>query len=117
MNEVVPDWATNPCDPNAIIHCEDADAEWVRKAYKEEIDRLCEENKRLRKENAELREKCMTNMERIQSADKHELAAMLLGIHAWGYTDAYAEYCGSPFYAFEDPEDVENWLELREWEL
>lgn len=77
MNEVVPDWATNPCDPNTIIHCEDVDAEWVRKAYKEEIDRLCAENKRLREENAELREKCKTNFDRLKEATDVEASRAL----------------------------------------
>lgn len=77
MNEVVPDWATNPCDPNTIIHCEDVAAEWVRKAYKEEIDRLCEENKRLREENAELREKCKTNFDRLKDATAVEASRAL----------------------------------------
>lgn len=78
MNEVVPDWATNPCDPNTIIHCEDVAAEWVRKAYKEEIDRLCEENKRLREENAELRNRCMTRFARIKNASNADVMARML---------------------------------------
>ena len=91
MNEVVPDWATNPFAPNTIIHCEDVDAEWERKAYKEEIDRLCEENKRLREENAELREKSMTRFDRLKKASLPEIASVLERVYDMGYTDGYQE--------------------------
>ena len=94
MNEVVPDWATNPRDPNAIIHCEDVDAEWIRKAYKEEIDRLCEENNRLRNENAELREKCKTNFERLKEVTARE-----------------ASYALGHLFKSMSPNEILTWLE------
>lgn len=71
---------------------------------------------KLEAENAKLREKCMTNMERIQTAGEYDLAVMLLGIHGWGYTDAYQERGGSPFFGFDSPEDVIHWLKRTEWD-
>ena len=75
---------------------------------------LQDENRHLKEENAKLREKCMTNMERLQTADKKNLASMILAIHAWGITDSLGDY-PSPLYEAETPEDVVRWLDRTEF--
>lgn len=96
---------------NAVLMFEEAN----KKLNKENIA-LRADMAKLEAENAELRKKCMTNMECIQTADEYDLAAMLLGIHGWGYTDAYQEGGGSPFFDFDSPEDVIHWLKRTEWD-
>lgn len=126
MNELLPDWmhheditravpnlSTNAEHPTSTI--ESQLREQLR-VVKEENIALRADIAKLEAENAELREKCMTNMERIQTADEYGLATMLLGIHGWGYTDAYEERGGSPFFDFDSPEDVIHWLKRTEWD-
>ena len=118
MNEVVPDWlhrddttrASGTALPNTIIGIDNKELNALRTT----VALLQDENRALKAENAALREKCMTNMERIQTADKSNLAIMILGIHAWGYTDAHDN--GSPLADAETPEDVEWWLDRKEWD-
>lgn len=123
MNEVIPNWlhredttkASGTAIPerNTIFYCDDIEKASLRAA----VTQLQEEIRSLKAENEKLRKEAMTNMECIQTADKKSLAAMLFGIHAWGYTDAFSEHTGSPFYYFDCPEDVEAWLDKREWEV
>ena len=81
------------------------------------VEALLAEYEALKKENAELRMKAMTNMERIQTADKKTLAALLLDIHSWGYLSCSDSKAGSPFFTgFGGSEEVERWLDRLEWD-
>lgn len=123
MNEVVPDWlhredttkasGTAIPDKNTIFYCDDAEKASLRIA----VTQLQEEIRSLKAENEKLRKKAMTNMERIQTADKDDLAVMLAGIYGWGYTDAYSPADISPFYGSDTPVKVYDWLDKREWEV
>ena len=117
MNEVVPDWlhredttrASGTALPNTYIG-DNAELNALRTT----VALLQDENRHLKAENAELREKCMTNMERIQTADKVNLASMILKIYDWGITDSYGDY-PSPLNGAEITEDVERWLDRTEF--
>lgn len=109
MNEVVPDWLRREL-PNTYIGIDNAELNALRTT----VALLQDENRHLKAENAKLREKCMTNMERLQTADKENLAAMILEIYAWGTTDIYGDY-PSPLYEAKTPEDVARWLGRTEF--
>lgn len=76
----------------------------------------------LEAENAELRKKCMTNMERIQTADIDALAAYLreISFAAW---DSYRGFVyGALDAAFDFARDsdsldpIKEWLQKTEWD-
>lgn len=64
------------------------------------LSTLEDENKILKAENAELREKCMTRFERIQKASPEQMAETIAFIYDIGYTDGR-----------EDADDDHHWLE------
>jgi hypothetical protein len=82
MNEVVPDWlhredttrASGTALPNTIIGVDNAELSALRRT----VDLLQEENRTLKAENATLREKSMTNFDRLQAANTPEDAANLI---------------------------------------
>lgn len=81
-------------------------------------DRLSE----LEAENAKLREKCMTNMERIQTADIDALATYLWeisqSIYGVDFGDGVENELDFAFDAARDnnnPSAIKRWLERTEW--
>lgn len=89
MNEVVPDWlhredttrASGTALPNTIIGVDNAELSALRRT----VDLLQEENRTLKAENAELREKSMTYFERLKEANTEEAAATMIynGLLPW----------------------------------
>ena len=77
---------------------------------------------KLEAENAKLREKCMTNMERIQTADIDALATYLWeisqSIYGVDFGDGVENELDFAFDAARDnnnPSAIKRWLERTEW--
>ena len=89
MNEVVPDWlhredttrASGTALPNTNIYIDNAEISALRTT----VALLQDENRALKAENAELREKCMTRFDRIKNAaNADDMAQMLHEIYLTG---------------------------------
>lgn len=94
MNEVVPDWlhredttrASGTALPNTIIGIDNKELNALRTT----VALLQDENRALKAENAELREKCMTRFARIKNAaNADDMAQMLHKIYCTGMADAH----------------------------
>lgn len=113
MNEVVPDWlhredttrASGTGFPSTIIGMDNAELNSLRTR----VSLLEDENRRLKAENAELRERCMTRFARIKNAaNVDEMAQMLHKVYMTGMGDAVMT---SYPRTWDGIADISQWLQ------
>ena len=114
MNEVVPDWlhredttrASGTAMPNTVVYTADGE---VNVILTRENLTLKDEIERLKAENAELREKCMTRFARIKNAaNADEMAQMLHKVYMTGMGDAVMT---SYPRTWDGIADISQWLQ------
>lgn len=89
--------------PGTIVGIDNAELSELRRT----VDFLQDENKRLKEENAELREKCMTRYEKIKGLDVEDLARVLCEIYDSGNCDGVC----NPGEAIPEPSGPDYWLD------